>query len=189
MKNAGSRKYPVLALRALVICDALLFAAGIFGPSMLVVPRYGEFTGVVTIFKPRFGETKEISIISGIIALFGSHAYFIGVVTFLFSIIFPLWKLGAIWAGIESGAAGAPLSKEIRFIERLGKFSMLDVYLLASILIAIKGLPGGSQVELQWGLVAFTLSILLSLKLIHILERTSEERSSADRKSELEPTA
>jgi len=177
MTETFDRPYPLRALRAAIVCNALLFAAGIFGPSMQVVPRYGEFTGIVTIFKPRFGETKEISILSGICTLFGSHSFFIACITLLFSIIFPLWKLGAIWSGIEEGAVGAPLSKEIRFIERLGKFSMLDVYLLASLLMALKGLPGGSQVELEWGVIAFTLSILLSLKLIHFLERLSASRS------------
>ncbi len=160
-------------LRFFVALDAALFGAGIFGPSMKVIPHYGELTGIVRVFKPHLGETKELSLLSGLLSLLDSQEYFIAVVIALFSVVFPLWKLGAIWSGIENLDGTRPLSRELRFIERLGKFSMLDVYLLACVFAALKALPGGSQIHLRWGLVAFTLSVLLSVKLIQVLEQLS----------------
>jgi hypothetical protein len=51
---------------------------------------------------------------------------------------------------------------------------MLDVLVLAMIVVAIKGLPGSSEIRLGWGVWAFAGSVVLSLiasVLLHKLER------------------
>lgn len=44
-----------------------------------------------------------------------------------------------------------------------GKFSMLDVMVIAVLVVAIKALPGGTKIALGWGLFAFAGSVLLSM--------------------------
>jgi uncharacterized paraquat-inducible protein A len=46
---------------------------------------------------------------------------------------------------------------------------MLDVFVLAVLVVAIKGLPGGSRVAIEWGAAAFCASVLLSIYIsLHI---------------------
>ena len=54
-------------------------------------------------------------------------------------------------------------SKSLSFALKLGKYSMLDVFVLAVIVIAVKGLPGGSKVILEMGVYFFGASIIMSL--------------------------
>jgi uncharacterized paraquat-inducible protein A len=52
-----------------------------------------------------------------------------------------------------------------------GKFSMLDVFVVGLIVLAIKGLPGGSRVTLGWGVAAFAASVILSMVAAIIIQR------------------
>ena len=45
----------------------------------------------------------------------------------------------------------------------LGKFSMVDVFVIALLVVTIKGLPGGTRVSLGWGFWCFATAVLLSL--------------------------
>ena len=48
---------------------------------------------------------------------------------------------------------------------------MLDVFVLAVLVVAVKGLPGGSRVLIEWGAAAFCASVLLSIYIsLHLRE-------------------
>ena len=47
---------------------------------------------------------------------------------------------------------------------------MLDLLVVALLVIAIKGLPGGTQVTLDWAAPAFCASILLTLYFSSVLK-------------------
>jgi uncharacterized paraquat-inducible protein A len=79
----------------------------------------------------------------------------------LFSVIAPLAKglaLAWVWFRVPQPEAG-------RWLDRfaiLGKLSMTEVFLLAVIIVGLKGVGIGT-VEVSWGLQAFVLAVLLSL--------------------------
>ena len=66
----------------------------------------------------------------------------------------------------------------MKFAHHAGKFSMLDVFVVGLIVLAIKGLPGGSRVTLGWGVAAFAASVVLSI-LSAILIQRMERRAAA----------
>lgn len=154
-------------LSSLVALATVLYGIGIFAPAMVVVPKFGELTHVVSLFKPAFNKEQTFSIFDSICSLLRQGEYFIGGLILIFSVCFPLWKLGVLWDGIVSLRRGIEPTSELRMIERLGKFSLLDVYVMALLAIAVKGLPGGSEIHLQWGLIVFCLSVFLSMKITH----------------------
>lgn len=163
-------------LYALLASCSLLLGLGIFLPCMAIEPGYAEFTALVSILKPEFGQEKQISIWGGILALWQDGAYFLAVIIFAFSVMFPIGKLGALWQALDRITIGQPPAESLRQVEKLGKFSMLDVFVLALIIIAIKGLPGGTSVRLQWGLVAFIVAIVLSLLLPGWINRCAGDK-------------
>jgi paraquat-inducible protein A len=60
-------------------------------------------------------------------------------------------------------------------VNQLGKWSMLDVFVLAVLVIAVKGLPGDSKVVVEWGAAAFCASVLLSIYIsLYIKEMPAE---------------
>ena len=176
-------------LRLLLLLSCVLFGLGLFSPSITIVPQFGELTKLVKVFKPGFGTAKELSVAQGIYTLFREKEWTVGAVIFLFSVMFPLWKLGVLWGSIDQLAKGIAPSRELRFIEKLGKFSMLDVFVMAVLVVCIKGLPGGSQVKLEWGLVAFAASVLLSMRLAVRIEDESRKKRGGESGSSSERAA
>ena len=85
---------------------------------------------------------------------------FLGVIVFLFSVVFPIVKLGVFYR-ISQG--GDPNGRLAEFVHKWGRFSMLDVYIVAILILTIRSLPGGAQIKPSWGIILFTVAVLLSL--------------------------
>ena len=96
------------------------------------------------------------------IALGVSVAVF-GVTLLVFSVIFPTVKLALMASSSVALAGGRGPGTLTKFAHNAGKFSMLDVFVVGLIVLAIKGLPGGSKVTLGRGVAAFAGSVVLSL--------------------------
>ena len=161
----------LLLLTVLLLFSNLLFALGLFAPCMIVSPGFGEFTTLFKLLKPEIGMSKSVSIFSGIWELFASGSYFVGLVIFIFSVLFPIWKFGIYWGSLILLYLSESPNRRLARIDKLGKYSMLDIFVIALILLAIKGLPGGTAVHLSWGVFAFALSIIISLGLPACIHR------------------
>ena len=140
---------------------------------MTVNPSYGEHTSLVLMLKPKLGEPVSMSLLGGILQLFSDGKYFLSAIIFLFSVVFPMWKLSILWwAAIALDYNLSPEPK-LKLLEKIGKFSMLDIYVMAVLILAIKGLPGGTAVTINWGLYAFAISILFSLLIPSWISKSS----------------
>jgi paraquat-inducible protein A len=146
-------------IRNLTISCLLLLIAGVFLPCMTVYPQAGEFTGFLSLLAPDEFKETSYSILSGIGEMFDSGSPVTGAVLFIFSIIFPFWKLSTFFRALYGRNQG----KAFKLALVLGKYSMLDVFVLAVLIVNIKGLPGGSRVELESGIYFFAVSVILSI--------------------------
>lgn len=133
---------------AAAVAAMVLFPAAIFLPILEI---------------EKLGHHHSSSIAGGIAELFEHESYLIGSVIFLFSIVLPLVKLIAL---VELCSLHW-LQKHhrvwaYRMMEIVGKWSMMDVMLLALMVMLIK-LSG--LVEFQFGpaVIAFTLCVAMSL--------------------------
>ena len=110
------------------------------------------------------------SILSSVWALIKTGAamdILLGIIIFLFSVVFPIMKLGVFYSVLSGGN---PNGRFPEFVHNWGRFSMLDVYVVAILILAIRSLPGGAQIQPSWGLILFTISVLLSLYVSKRLE-------------------
>ncbi|MFN8389179.1 MAG: paraquat-inducible protein A [Bdellovibrionota bacterium] len=160
-------------LYALLIGSLILFGCGLFGPCLTITPQFGELTGILKIIKPSFDAPQTLSVATGIRSMWEAGEHAIALIILAFSIVFPLWKYSILWACIAGMSSGEIPFRELRRIEHLGKFSMLDVYVLAVSVVAIKQLPGGSSVHLGWGLYAFAGAVLMTLPIPGFIERAA----------------
>ena len=111
----------------------------------------------------QLGLSHQSSILGGTIELFRHGNWFVGAVVLLFSVIFPLTKMVLL---IELSWLELLHRKQkaftLRMMEHLGKWSMMDVMLLAFLVMLVKL---GDMVEFHFGpaIVAFTLCVAMSM--------------------------
>ncbi len=135
-------------MRYLNLCLLILFPIAWFAPLMraAVLPIFGM---------------EEISVITGLQALWGSDPVLALVVTFL-AVFAPMAKVVGV-ALVDFGLLAPRVMPVLRW---MGKLAMADVFLLAIYIVLIKG-AGMVTVETAWGLYLFTGCILASLALSH----------------------
>ena len=111
----------------------------------------------------QLGITHQSSILGGTMELFRHGSYFVGGVVMLFSIIFPLTKIVLL---IELSLLEIFQRKQkaftLRMMEHFGKWSMMDVMLLAFMVMLVKL---GDMVQFSFGpaIFAFTLCVAMSM--------------------------
>lgn len=106
----------------------------------------------------------EISIISGLQALWEKDVFLALLVTFL-ALVAPMVKV--LGTALIQFNLLHPKVKPV--LTELGRFAMADVFLVAIYIVAVKGI-GIGRVETGWGLYLFTGCVLASLA-ITVLER------------------
>ena len=107
-------------------------------------------------------EQNTFSVISGIQNLYHDKQYFLAFIIFFFSVVFPivkLFSLGVLWV--------ARLKEEhqksiLYWLELLGKWSMLDVFVVAVIVVTVK-LGVLAKAEPRNGIYVFGAAILVSM--------------------------
>lgn len=143
---SNSRFFRSVIIPVLIAAAALLFGFGIFFPFFHVTKMW--------IFR------DAISVVSGIMTLFEEGEYFLFVVLTLFMLVFPIGKLAllaVIWA--ERDHDLARMRRLHRRVDQLGKWSMLDVFVVAVLIVAMKS-AGLAQLRIGIGLYLFTASVI-----------------------------
>lgn len=115
----------------------------------------------------RLGQREESSLLGGTMDLLSQGSYFVGGIVLLFSVIFPLGKIVML---LELSMLEILHRKHkaltLRAMEHLGRWSMMDVMLLAFLVMLVKL---GNLVEFHFGPAVFafvgcvTMSMIASL--------------------------
>lgn len=111
----------------------------------------------------RLGHRHASSLLIGTLDLFRHGSWFVGVVVLVFSIVFPVTKLVLLLElCLLKLLHRRHRASTYRLTEQLGRWSMLDVLLLAFLVMLVKL---GSLVEFHFGpaVVAFVACVVLSM--------------------------
>jgi paraquat-inducible protein A len=113
------------------------------------------------------GAYSESTVWDGCVSLFRSDEYLVAAIVFLASMLIPLLKLLALFLLVATARAGSALWRRQRawmhrFIELIGPWAMLDVFLLA-VLVALVKLDKLATILPGPGLVAFTSMVVLTI--------------------------
>lgn len=136
-------------LRRLIRVAALLLLTGLLAP-------------VITLSKFVLIE-NTFSVLSGVIELLQEGQIFLFLVITGFSVVLPVLKLWVLY-GLASKHAVAQerVKKQLHWMHLYGKWSMLDVFVVAVMVVAVK-LGAIADVEMRYGLYAFAASVLLTM--------------------------
>ena len=109
---------------------------------------------------------EDVSVLGGLAVLWDDGQYALFAVLLVFSLLFPAAKLLlALWAWFLAKWRPAPPVRTMQVLDRLAKWSMLDVFVIAVVVAAVNIAIIG-DVFVQPGLYCFTGSVLLSKVLV-----------------------
>jgi paraquat-inducible protein A len=113
------------------------------------------------------GQGDPSTIMSGVIQLMQHGMYPIAVVVFVASILVPTFKLIGLSLLLFSVQRRVPMSARqrmimYRFIEFIGRWSMLDIFVIA-ILVAVVNFGRLASVQANLGAVAFATVVILTM--------------------------
>ena len=107
--------------------------------------------------------SNTFSVLTGIWQLLQEGKLFLFVVISLFSVIMPLFKLGLLFHLTRPAASTSHHSRRyLRWMHDLGRWSMLDVFVVAVLVVAVK-LGMIASIETHYGLYAFAAAVLLTM--------------------------
>ena len=150
--RAGAR--PLSPFRNFVLCF-LIIVATVFFALGIILPVI-RFTTV-------YVWTNEHSIATIIWALFENEEYFLTVVLFLFSILFPFLKLLYLLTLVTSPDIPPEFRKKsISTMEWLGRYSMTDVMVLALMIFYVNS-SGYTEASVLPGVYFFAASALITM--------------------------
>lgn len=114
-----------------------------------------------------YGATAENTILDGCVRLWRHEDYVISIIVFLASIFIPLLKLLGLFFLVVTTARKSPSgqlrrTRVYQFIESIGRWAMLDVFVLA-VLVSLVKLRGLATIIPGEGLLAFTGVVVFTL--------------------------
>ncbi|HEX2566232.1 MAG TPA: paraquat-inducible protein A [Burkholderiales bacterium] len=115
----------------------------------------------------QYGVESQSTVWDGVVLLAQSNQWFVAIVVFLASIVIPLLKLAGLFfltitARLETRRWLRFRTRLYKFIDVIGPWAMLDVFLLA-VLVALVKLGQVATVLPGPGLIAFTCVVVLTI--------------------------
>jgi paraquat-inducible protein A len=133
---------------------------------VLLVASLGFF--IAGIFLPFTSVTKlwlfenQVSVYRGLIVLWKAGELFLFLILFVFTILFPFVKINSLlglwlWPRLEQEQA----RRMYHFVSNLGKWSMLDVFVMAILVLTVKS-SGVANIQVGAGFFLFFVSVMLT---------------------------
>ncbi len=122
---------------------------------------------IIGLLAPIFTVSKLIyfentfSILSGIQQLVEEKQWFLFIIITGFSVVFPIIKIIVLSLLVSHKIESSQKNKKyLQWIHQIGKWSMLDVFVIAILIVGVK-LGPLVDIEMKFGLYAFTISVIL----------------------------
>lgn len=166
-----AQQFPKLAIliQVCLVMTLLLFIAGVSLPILTI-------TKLLIV-------SNEVSIVTGLYQLLTEQQYFIFVVIFLFSIALPVLKLYYLFLlSARKIVNNKTYSKYLHLMHRYGRWSMLDVFVIAILIMTVK-LGALASVEIESGMFYFTAAVILLMVITSVMVKLESklELSSDDK--------
>ena len=152
----------------LLVMTLLLFIAGVSLPILTI-------TKLLVV-------SNEVSILTGLLQLLEEQQYLIFIVVFLFSLVLPLLKLYYLFLlSARKAVENQTYSKYLHLMHRYGRWSMLDVFVIAILIMTVK-LGALASVEIESGMYFFTAAVLLLMIITSVMVKL-ESKLTPDEES------
>jgi paraquat-inducible protein A len=154
-----SRPQRMLAVKGLLFVSLVLLVLGAFAP-LLTTEKFYLFT-------------NTFSLISGLEQLFVNEQVALALLIIAFSLCVPVLKALVMWIASSAKSADTTL---VAVAEKVGKWSMLEVFIAALVIVAMK-LGPVANADLHYGAYLLAASVLLASFASHVLSLDAERRA------------
>lgn len=113
--------------------------------------------------------SNTFSLLSGALELVREGRYGLFLIIVGFSIVLPMVKLGVLARAANSPHCTQEHRRLLRWVHALGKWSMLDVFVVAVLIASVK-LGSLASIELHFGLYCFAAAVLLIMLATQLLQ-------------------
>lgn len=112
----------------------------------------------------RFNQTREFTLVGGILELWRTGSPLIATVLFIFSVLFPVAKLlGILLATSRMVRWSVASRRKLVWLSVVsGKYSLLDVLVLAVMIVLVR-FEHVAEMRAGWGVAPFCVAIVLSV--------------------------
>ncbi len=135
----------------------------------LVFLFLGLFLPVITLKELVFWK-HTFSVLTGIVSLVTEKHYLLAVIIFVFSVIFPIYKLAMLLSIWFRKMTDEERVIYVQWLAGLGKWSMLDVFVVA-ITIVIAKISGFASAKPEIGIYFFGGSVLIGMFVMSRIEK------------------
>jgi len=118
-------------------------------------------------------QKTRISILEGVSELYGDGSYVLASLIFVFSVLFPIVKLSLLVVIWLKSFTMRRRRVVLHWLAALGKWSMLDVFLAAVMILVIQA-RGLVRVQPLLGIYLFAAAILASIGLTMLIAHLAE---------------
>lgn len=156
------------SLGIVLLASLALLLAGLFLPAITIRSMF---------------LAQDYSLIDSVLAFLRGGDWFLFAVIFVFTIAFPVFKVLAglsLWFVLDAGRPGAV--RMLEWLSALSKWSMLDVFIIAVIVLMADGRLLSSA-EVQVGAILFAAAVLTSTWATRRLSRLAGRTASQARLS------
>ena len=151
-------------LRIILVITALLLIVGLVSP-IITLNKFVVFENTFSVF-------------SGVMQLLMEGQYFLFIIIACFSIVLPILKLAIMFKILSPTANFSQLKKYLSWMHHYGKWSMLDVFVVAILVVSVK-LGVIASVEMRFGLYSFAASVILMMYVTaRVVQLTDDKESS-----------
>jgi paraquat-inducible protein A len=126
-----------------------------------ILPAAGRWTTLARLLAPDEFGSSTFTLPGGIRLLWTEGEPALALLVGLLSLVLPAAKLTLLWWEIHQ-LSELPAAL-VRFFRIVASYAMVEVFLIAILVVLVKGMPGGSDVRIHAGTWLFTASVLLSL--------------------------
>jgi len=105
---------------------------------------------------------NQISVCRGLVVLWNAGELFLFLILFVFTVCFPVVKINALFALWLYPRLTADQARNFyKFVSHLGKWSMLDVFVVAILVLTVKS-SGVASIQVGSGFFLFFASVMLT---------------------------
>ena len=117
---------------------------------------------------------NTFSVLSGVVELLIDGQIFLFAVITSFSIVFPILKITLLFLFLRTKPLrNGQFERSLKFMHDYGKWSMLDVFVVALLVVAVK-LGALASVEMRYGLYAFFCAVVLTMYITKRVAKMTE---------------
>jgi paraquat-inducible protein A len=136
-------------LRLILVLTAVFLALGLVSP-------------IITLKKFVLIE-NTFSVLGGVLELLVEGQFFLFILITAFSVVLPVLKIIVLYLLLSPKMeSGTKLDTYLHWMHVYGKWSMLDVFIVAVLVVAVK-LGAIASVEMRYGLYFFALAVVLTM--------------------------